>query len=223
MTTLIPHHVNAIIWDWNGTILNDTGLTVEVMNRLLTKYGYPTIPLSKYADEFSLPLKDYYDRIGVDTSEPFFSNFLTEYAEEFYRRQHECDLHDHVTDIFDAFQQRGLKQCILSASFQDGLDRVIDHFQIRHYFESVKGLDHHYSTSKVENGHQMMKDHQLAPSTVLMIGDTLHDLEVAEALGIDCVLVSHGHQSFANLSTHHVKVLESLEAILRQIDLSNAE
>ncbi len=199
-----------IIWDWNGTLLHDAWLTVEVMNRVLQERNYPPMTLQGYLDEFDFPVKDFYGRIGVDTSEPFFSELVTEYAGEFYRRQFECQLHGQVPEILASFQQQGIQQYILSASEQKGLDAIIDHYQLRPYFTQLIGLDHHYATSKVENGHRLLEEHRIDPKTVVMIGDTTHDLEVAQALGIDCVLVAAGHQSYPNLKAHYPLVIHSL-------------
>ena len=50
---------------------------------------------------------------------------------------------------------------------------------------------------------------------MLLIGDTLHDAEVAAAADVDCVLVAHGHQSKERLKQSGAQVVDSLEAIVR--------
>ena len=44
----------------------------------------------------------------------------------------------------------------------------------------------------------------------LFIGDTLHDLEVANAMKAECMLVSCGHQSYEVLSKGNVKIIETI-------------
>jgi len=51
----------------------------------------------------------------------------------------------------------------------------------------------------------------------LLIGDTLHDYEVAQALKVDCLLIAKGHQSEAILRTSAVPVLEDITGVLRYL------
>ena len=51
-----------------------------------------------------------------------------------------------------------------------------------------------------------------------MIGDTIHDLEVASALGVDCILVDIGHVSSKRLTETGVPVFNSLDSALKFID-----
>ncbi len=44
------------------------------------------------------------------------------------------------------------------------------------------------------------------PGQLILVGDTDHDLEVGDALGIDVLLVTGGHQSHARLSKRHSRV-----------------
>ena len=61
-----------IIWDWNGTLLNDGWLFVDVMNSILTRRGMDTITLEKYREIFGFPVKDYYLKLGFNLKkEPF--------------------------------------------------------------------------------------------------------------------------------------------------------
>ena len=61
-----------IIWDWNGTLLNDAWLCVEVMNGMLAKRNLPIRTLNQYMDIFDFPVKDYYVKLGYNfEKEPF--------------------------------------------------------------------------------------------------------------------------------------------------------
>ena len=59
---------NHIIWDWNGTLLNDRWLCVEAINQALNKRNLPMLTEGKYKDVFSFPVEDYYKKVGFDFS-----------------------------------------------------------------------------------------------------------------------------------------------------------
>ena len=49
-----PHHV---IWDWNGTLVDDAWLCVEIINELLARRGLAPITPCKYSAVFGFPLR----------------------------------------------------------------------------------------------------------------------------------------------------------------------
>jgi phosphoglycolate phosphatase len=64
--------ISGIIWDWNGTLLDDTELSVQTMNQMLQKRNLQQLTHASYKEVFSFPVKDYYRKIGFNfTSEPF--------------------------------------------------------------------------------------------------------------------------------------------------------
>jgi phosphoglycolate phosphatase len=109
---------------------------------------------------------------------------------------------------------RGLSQSILSAAEQELLRGQVSHFEITHHFAHMRGIDNHRAESKLELGRALLAELDLPQRDILMVGDTLHDADVARALGFDAVLIEGGHQSRARLATATVPVLDSLEALL---------
>ena len=108
-----------------------------------------------------------------------------------------------------------IEQHLLSAYRQNNLEDIIKHFGINEYFNSVRGLDHIYADGKIELGKQLMNDISSngKGSKVLLIGDTVHDYEVAKGLNIDCLLVSNGHQNNEKLKSLNIPVYNNLEEI----------
>ena len=63
-----------ILWDWNGTLLDDVELCVDALNRLLVSFGYPQqYSLAEYREIFGFPIEDYYVRAGFDFSKDSFA------------------------------------------------------------------------------------------------------------------------------------------------------
>ena len=104
---------------------------------------------------------------------------------------------------------RPVTQSILSASDQVSLNAMIAHFDLGKVFRFVFGIEDRFAGSKIDRGHQLMRDSNITAEKTVLIGDTLHDLEVAQALGVEVVLVSHGHQCAKRLRLHSEKVIPS--------------
>lgn len=203
-----------IIWDWNGTLVDDVWLCVEILNEIMARYGKGAITQEQYLEEFDFPVKDYYSRLGFDFPVESFEKIAREYIEIYNKRQFECKLHDGVEDVLSFFKQGYITQSILSAYHQQMLEEIVEHFGLTDYFAFLAGLDDYYADSKVHKGRKLIEQLDTDADKVLLIGDTVHDYEVANEIGVDCVLVANGHQNKDRLKSCGCEVLESLEQVI---------
>jgi len=204
----------GIIWDWNGTLLDDTGLAVQIMNQMLTRRELLPLSIDSYKSVFTFPVKDYYQKIGFDfQTEPFEVPAL-EFIHIYNNQVKDCSLHLDTLKVLNHFQSIGVKQYILSAMEQEVLNDCLKHFQIDNFFEHVSGLDNFYAASKLANGHRLIAELKLDAKDLVLIGDTVHDFEVATELGCPCILIADGHQSKAVLQATGVLVIDSIQQLL---------
>jgi len=203
-----------IIWDWNGTILNDVELCVELINWLSHKRSLPLIDIEKYRSVFTIPVKNYYAVLGFDFEKESFEQLGKIWMDEYERRKYECNLYNGVIELLNKIEKLGIGQSILSAYSQHTLNELVDHYRLKKYFTHVVGLDNIYAASKMHLGKDLMKHLGNGKGETLLIGDTVHDFEVASEIGADCVLISSGHQSKKILLECGVKVCDSILELL---------
>jgi len=203
-----------IIWDWNGTIFSDVKLGVDIINEMLIERNLPVLTIEVYKEVFTIPVKDYYASRGFDFSKESFEIVGKCWMDEYEHRKFECNLYGGVTSVMDKIQNLGIGQSILSAYPQHTLEEMVDHFNLRKYFEYIVGLDNIYAASKMHLGIDLMKRLGNGKGETLVIGDTLHDFEVAMEIGADCVLVANGHQSKKRLLEATKNVIDSIEKLL---------
>jgi len=203
------------IWDWNGTLLNDTWLCVEVLNGLLARRGRRPITESDYRANFGFPVIRFYEYLGFDTDVDSFDRVSQEFIGDYEARWfEECILHPDAQTVLKSMSDLGLSHSVLSAAKQEALDAGIVHYGIRDHFLGLAGTDNIYAEGKIGRGREWMEQLPWAPEEVVMIGDTLHDLEVAEAIGSDCILVAHGHHSPERLTATGKPVVHSLRELV---------
>ena len=184
-----------IIWDWNGTLFDDAWLCVDIMNGMLASRGMPRLSRERYAQIFEFPVRGYYGRLGFDPVRDPFETLSDEFIAAYVRRKYECALRDGAESMLTDIHRAGVSQNVLSAAKHEHLLIILNHFGIMPYFRDVSGLDNHHADGKLANAHTMMDKLALEPGKTLLIGDTLHVVYVARAIGVDCVLVCSGHQS----------------------------
>jgi len=212
----MPALYRHIIWDWNGTLFDDAWLCVEIINDLLARRGMPTVDSISYEEQFTFPVKDYYRAVGFDFARVPFEQLAAEFMEQYDRRRFECRLQPGARQVLDALATRGCRQSILSAYEQSRLDEMVAFMGLQGFFTRLLGLNDYYSAGKLDLGRRFLTEIDL-PGEAVLIGDSLHDAEVAEAMGIACVLIPCGHYSRARLSANGNRVLDSLHDVLNLV------
>lgn len=200
-----------VIWDWNGTLLDDAWLCVDILNSMLASRGMETTTIRQYQNDFDFPVLNYYLKLGFDFSNEKYDAVAREYISAYQTQYQKCSLRIGVLDFITKLKKAGLSQSVLSASQQSSLLKAIEHYQLKDLFENICGLDDYYAHGKVDAGKKLLKNLSVSGKDVLLIGDTTHDYEVACELGADCLLLPAGHQSQKRLTATGAKVCDSLE------------
>jgi phosphoglycolate phosphatase len=208
-----------IIWDWNGTLLDDTQAGVNAINAMLATRSLPQIDTPYYRDVFGFPVINFYRTIGFNIEQEDWDAVAHEFHDLFLSDD-SIRLHDDAIGALSLIRQTGMSQSVLSASEQSILSAMLESFGIAHYFDGIFGVDNLYGHSKLELGHALLKRLCLPPDTVLMVGDSLHDHEVALSLGVNCLLIAQGHQSSARLAQSGAPVLNSLAELAAWLQAS---
>jgi phosphoglycolate phosphatase len=202
-----------IIWDWNGTLLDDLSLSIDIVNSMLTQRGLSPLTVDRYRDVFTFPVRDYYQLIGFDLAREAFDELSSHYIAAYKSRWHECALYPQAWHLLEQVRSSGRSQSILSAHNQDTLAELVDTFAVRDMFQYLIGLENRQAISKIHQGRRLLAMLPQQASQVLLVGDTLHDAEVAQAIDVDCVLVAHGHQSKQRLKQSGMPVVDSLNEL----------
>lgn len=207
-----------VLWDWNGTLIDDVQMNIDLENSMLKERKLPPIPSKEfYLENFDFPVVDFYYLIGYTFENESFEEVGEIYAAEYERRLETTALFPDAAKVLDAFSQNGLRQVIISATEQNMLLSQVNRYGISGYFESVLGTDNKLGQSKVQTALSWLSENGIDPKTAVFIGDTLHDLETAKAIGCDCILTSRGHFSKKRLLTGGVPVADSLDEVLEML------
>lgn len=210
MLALFPHlqAYQHVVWDWNGTLLSDLNHAVKTVNLLLEKRRMPLLTEASYKEKFHFPIRSYYELLGFDLQNESFEDLCEEFVGFFMQGVLECPLVEGAPQLLEKIKSHGKTQSILSASDQESLDRMIAHYQLSPHLDHVYGIADKFAASKVYRGRELLTNSGVPAQQTVLVGDTDHDLEVGQALGIDVILVAHGHQNAAKLRGLHHTVID---------------
>lgn len=208
--------MKTIIWDFNGTIIDDLDLCVEILNEMLIEAKLPMVTKERYLEVFTFPIKDYYQQVGFNFDQTPFNQLASQFISKYQKKSLEQGLHRGVISAIKELKIKGYRQVLLSASQIDNLYQQLKHFQLVDLFDTVLGINDIQASSKVQVGIDYFQEYPLDPLNSYLIGDTLHDAEVASALNCGIILYTKGHQAKSRLT--RFQTIDSYEQIIKEIE-----
>lgn len=211
-----PAHV---VWDWNGTLLDDLACCLQVTNQLLTEFDLPPLAtVAAYQRIFRFPVVDYYADLGFDTSpDGNFKAAAKRYSQLYLRASAACELHAGAAEIIRQLHAARIPQSVISASEQRALESQLAPFELSAWLEAAHGRPDGYATTKLDLAQRWLNESGLDPKLVWFIGDSAHDHEVASSLGANCLLFSGGHHSRPHLESLGAPVLDELSQVAERL------
>lgn len=201
-----------VLWDWNGTILDDLDATLFAVNDLLAVYGLPPMDHSTYYSYIDTPIYKFYEHIfdlNVVTMEmikPLYGKFYADHENDIL-------LAAGAEDTVKVLNGLGVKQFILSAAHVDELTKYAKKLGVLDLFQKIDASPDFDAGSKIDRAKLLMANENIRADRCVMVGDTLHDLDTANAIGVDCILYSKGHTDLAALLRTGKPVCHTFEEI----------
>lgn len=203
-----------IVWDWNGTILNDVNICVDVINALLKRRRMKEISINEYKNSFCFPVINYYKKLGFDFKKESFDSIAVEYMNEYTKRFNECKLYSNVIKVLKKNNSDNIMQILLSVTEKNRLLEQVKKYEINNIFTDILGTSSINGIGKADIAIEWLNSNKIDNTKVLFIGDTLHDYEIAQMVGCDCLLVAQGHQSKDILNSSNAVVIDNILNLL---------
>lgn len=208
-----PDKIQHVIWDWNGTLLDDVAASIATINTMLDRRGLERLSPARYRQIFGFPVRDCYELMGFEVCDCSWDAIAKEFHEIYARESLAAPLRHDAVPTMTALAEQGITMSVLSASEQSILDRMVRDMEIYDLFTDVRGISNIYAGSKSDAARALVNSIMAEPETILLVGDTTHDFEVAEEAGVKCVLVQDGHQSLERISSCGCRVISCLNDI----------
>ncbi|MDR0969396.1 MAG: HAD hydrolase-like protein [Lentimicrobiaceae bacterium] len=211
---MLKKPIKTIVWDWNGTLLNDVDLSIHSMNELLGERNLPLLSKQYYKQIFRFPVKDYYSDIGFDFDNEPFELVGTAFMDAYKLHIPNMSLFDDSLETVQQLHQKGYSQHVLSAMEQHLLFEMTQKSDLHRYMTSINGIDNHLGGGKIDLGKTFVQKLNHAPDECLLVGDTTHDAEVAATCGFQCILYSGGHYSHERLQKTGLPIIQKLSELV---------
>lgn len=205
--------MKTYIFDYNGTIIDDVGIAVECENLMLAERGLPHgYTLQQYQDMFSVPMEDYYRKIGYTFENETFADVAEEFTRLYAERFSNAGLCEGVMEFLEKIDHSEDECVILSSCHEPLLIQQCSQLGISSYFKKIMGTDDCLAGSKTDIARDWLNKEGIRSQDCIYFGDTLADYETAEETGVEnIILVSSGHQSYERLKEVCPSTIHSLK------------
>lgn len=200
---------NIVLWDWNGTVLDDFEISLEAVNLLLDSYEKPRITKEQYYAYMDTPISRFYSRLFDFNLTPFSElgqKFHTIYAELLKK----ATLSIGILETVEALSSLNIPQYIVSASHRNKILPKAKELGILGYMKDVIAADDYNAADKIQRTIDYFKRKDVCLDRCIIIGDSMHDLEMANKIGAECVLLSSGHEGKEKLTLNGGRVIDRL-------------
>jgi phosphoglycolate phosphatase len=199
----------TIIWDWNGTLLNDNEAAWKSECKLFESVGRAQVDAHERRKLFTMPVREYYSRLGFDFTKISYEELAERWFKHYEAELESVDLFEGTEKLLQQVLDAGKKQFILSAAPESHLRDFAKEKNLLKYFTGIYGLKTKQADCKRARGQDLFSDHAIDPKKSILIGDMVHDAEVAETLGCEVLLIADGHQAYEVLLATTKNVLPS--------------
>ncbi|NOS98584.1 MAG: HAD-IA family hydrolase [Methylotenera sp.] len=191
----MPKQFDLIVWDWDGTLADSTGMITQAVLKAAEQVGLPSITAKTASNIIGLGLRESIHALYGDIPEAQVQAMATQYTANYYAGEREIPLFAGAADTIIALNKRGFKLAVATGKGRNGLNLALEHCGLGKYFHATRTVDECFSKPHPQMLDELMDNLVTLPERTLMIGDTSYDLHMAQNAGVSAVGVTFGAQA----------------------------
>lgn len=214
--TVMPNPYKLLVFDWDGTLMDSTAVITQSIQAACRDLGLPVPSDVDASYVIGLGLGDAL-RHAVPTLDPRDYDKLSQaYRRHYFAHDNDLTLFPGALDMLLALKAAGHSLAVATGKSRVGLDRALDHADLRGLFDTTRTADETASKPHPAMLLEIMQELDDAPGSTLMIGDTTHDLLMARNAGTAAVGVAYGaHDAQQLADLQPVFLADSVPALQR--------
>ncbi len=191
----MPKQFDLIVWDWDGTLADSTGMITQAVLQAAEQVGLPAISAQAARNIIGLGLRESIHALYGDIPVEQAKALATQYTSNYYAGESEIPLFAGAKDTIVELHRHGFKLAVATGKGRRGLNLALEHCALGKYFHATRTVDECFSKPHPQMLDELMDDLVMMPERTLMIGDTTYDLQMAQNAGVRAVGVSYGAQT----------------------------
>lgn len=188
----MPKQFDLIVWDWDGTLADSTGMITQAILKAADQVGLPAVSMQTARNIIGLGLREAIQSLYGDLPAQTAQQLASQYTANYYAGESEIPLFDGAAQTVMTLNKQGFKQAVATGKGRRGLNLALEHCGLGRYFHATRTVDECFSKPHPQMLDELMEDLVVMPERTLMIGDTSYDLQMAKNAGVSSIGVSYG-------------------------------
>jgi phosphoglycolate phosphatase len=201
MTHIRTRAYDLLIFDWDGTLMDSTATIAACIQAACVAVGEPEPPLELAKHVIGLGLQDALQLCAPDCPPSKYAQLATHYKANFMQSDMHLRLFEGVLPMLENLREQGYTLAVATGKSRSGLDRVLDQSNLRDMFASTRTADQTESKPSPLMVYEILDELAMPAHRALVIGDTTHDILMANRAGIAGFAVTQGAHDAAKLAT----------------------
>lgn len=181
-----------VVFDWDGTLMDSAAAIVQAISSACRDLDVEPPTEERARHVIGLGLVDALRHAVPNLPASRYAQMADRYRHHYLSEDHTLTLFAGVRDLLDALQAAGLTLAVATGKSRRGLDRALGHSGLAPLFQATRCADESFSKPHPAMLDELMSELGVAPEATVMIGDTIHDLQMARNAGVAGVGVAYG-------------------------------
>lgn len=209
----------AIVFDWDGTLMDSVSKIVESMQTSAQQLGFPVPEYEQAKNVIGISLLPALKQLFNIQDEKAAMDLFHTYKDHFKNHaQLSSPLFTGAIELLQKLKQQGYVLAVATGKARQGLDHNWHHSNTKRFFSASRTADDAQSKPSPDMLQQLLIELNLSADQVLMVGDTTYDMAMAEAINMDRIGVSFGVHSRDELQKHNpLTVIDTLDELLLHV------
>ena len=192
MADIAVRRFRLLVFDWDGTLADSTGLIAYAIQQACRDIGEPVPGDIAARHVIGLGLADALAHVAPGLPPERHGDLALRYRHHYLARDPEIPLFEGVREMLDELDAAGYLLAVATGKSRAGLNRALGQQRFEHRFTATRCADEGYPKPNPDMLLHLMDRLGAERHETLMIGDTTHDLELARNAGAEAVAVSYG-------------------------------
>lgn len=193
---------DLIVWDWDGTIADSTGLISQALIKAAEQAGLPGLTEVRARSIIGLGLRESIEVLFGDIPEFQAQALAANYNRNYYTNENNILLFEGIADTIIAIDRKGCKQAVATGKGRRGLNTALQQSGLAKCFNATKTVDECFSKPHPQMLDELMDELVVMPERTLMIGDSQYDMQMGKNAGVNTAAVSYGSQTAEHLQQY---------------------
>ena len=196
---------DLIVWDWDGTLADSTGLIALALVEASEQVVLTKLDLQQARQVIGLGLREAINTLFGQISDAQSKALAKQYAANYYAGEQNIPLFDGAASLLAELSRRGYKQAVATGKGRRGLNLALANSGLTKFIQASRTVDECFSKPHPQMLDELMDEFVVTPERTLMIGDSTYDLQMAQNAGVQCLAVTFGAHASQQLLAFHPK------------------